>query len=240
MQGMRHLTLLIALGFVACATSDDDSYPLLPGGGDTGVPIVSGGAGSVVQGRICMIVDPRFLDACTTTGAGGLTVSLGGETSAITTANGSFALQHSTTTLANLSLTVSGPDITPSLVPATATAVIPVINNELFTQMLTANDVMLATGTGSIIAGITTVGDVPAVGASATSTPTGAFGPFFDGTSATAFTLTGTGQRGITWFTGLPAGTASLNFTQSGGSESTVGGVQVIDGGITFVDSVLP
>ncbi len=230
--------MVLALGLVACATSDDDSYPLLPGGGDTGVPVVSG-TSSVVQGRVCMIVDPRFLDACTMVGAGGLTVTLG-ETSAITTANGSFALQHPTNMLANLTLMVSGPTITPSLVPASATAVIPVVDTTLFTQMLTANDVMLVTGTGSIIAGLTTVGDVPATGVTATSTPAGAFGPFFDGTTATAFTLTGTGERGITWFTGLPAGTASLSFTASGGAESTVGGVQVIDGGITFVDSVLP
>jgi hypothetical protein len=235
-QAMK-LAILLVLGS-ACASSGDDSYPILTEG-EGGFPV--GGVtteSGTVQGRICMIVDPRFLDACTATGAGGLTVTLG-ETSTVTAASGTFTLARPKTMPANATLMVSGSTIVPSLVPATAPALIPVVNTALFTEMLTANDVMLATGTGSVIAGLTTAGGAPVTGAAATSTPTGAFGPFFDGTTATGFTLTGTGLRGITWFPGVPVGIASLSF-MSGGTESTVSGIQVVDGGITFVDSVLP
>ena len=51
----------------------------------------------------------------------------------------------------------------------------------------------------------------------------------------------GTGTSGIVFFPGLTTlGPASLNFAGSQGQESTVDGVQVFDGGITFVSAPLP
>jgi hypothetical protein len=76
----------------------------------------------------------------------------------------------------------------------------------------------------------------------ATSTPSPAFGPFFDGTTPTAFTLNGTGAEGVAFFAGFNSGTpVNLTFNDLATStETTVGGVQVINGGITFVEGILP
>jgi hypothetical protein len=233
---MRRLALLVVLSSAACTDSPDDR-PVEPNATPVSGTVTTGSGDQVLRGKVCMLVDPRFLDACTSADAGGLTVSAGGVTTT-TASDGSFELAMPTT--ANLILTATGPNIVASSTSLTNLAIIPVMSSDLFAQMITSTDAMLATGTGSILATLDTATGSPAVGVTASSTPTGAFGPFFDGTSATSFGITGTGQRGVTWFAGVPAGATSLTFTNPAGGESTVEGIQVIDGGMTFVDSVLP
>lgn len=116
------------------------------------------------------------------------------------------------------------------------------LSQDLFTQIAAANGINLTrmTGTSSIIASVTR-GGVLVSGVQVAATPAPAFGPFFDGTSPTGFTLGGTGVQGISLLSGFRNGPVNLTFRDPAvGSETTVGGVQVIDGGVTFVEGNLP
>ncbi len=229
---------------LACACTEAGNEPVITGGGggppQTGSAVFGGVPGGVllVSGRVCVLADPRVFAVCTTTGAGGLVVQLGSST-AVTGATGSFSMPAPTGT--NLSFTVSGPSIVTSSQPLTATNTIPVLTQDLFGQVLAANGITLTQGSGSILASIVDRGGNPVSGVTATSTPSPAFGPFFDGTTPTAFTLNATGARGVVLFPGINVGPASLTFSDLATSgETTIDGVQVVDGGITFVDTVLP
>ncbi len=236
------IVLAIALG-CGCTSSRDD-LPIVSWGNDqppvTG-PVAVGGGGTsagTISGRVCLVTDPRELGGCQATGAGGLTVALGGARTT-TAPDGSFSVPTPTGT--NLAFTVSGPGVMTSSQPFSPNNTIPVVTQQLWDQVLGANGITLTAGTGSILASVVDRGGNPVTGATATSTPSPAFGPFFDGTTPTAWTLDGTGARGVVLFPGVTAGTAVLTFGDSStGGETTVGGVQVVDGGITFVDSVLP
>ncbi len=222
---------LFAFAVAGCASSGDD-YPVLTdqGGNETN-------AAQVITSRVCVIVDPRDLVTCSPTGAGGLVVSAGSGV-AQTRGDGSFTL--SSTTPFTGSLTISGPGVVPTLLPVSAVHVaIPVLQADLFQEMLAAADLEVAPGTGSILATVTREGQ-PVSGVTVTTTPSGVAGPFFDGTTPTDFTLDGTGVRGIVWAPGIVEGPASLTFTDiAHASETTVGGVQVVDGGLTLTDAVL-
>jgi hypothetical protein len=74
-----------------------------------------------------------------------------------------------------------------------------------------------------------------------TSTPSPAFGPLFDGSTPTSWALDGTGARGVWWIPGVAAGTARVTLRDLATSgETTVDGVQVVNGGITIMDAILP
>ena len=227
-------TLALAVLLVACADAPDDDYPVLPGHG-SGAPGQTSGA---ISGRVCLVMaDPRALATCAETGADNLTVSLGGVT-ALTAANGAFTLVPPPGS--NLAFTVTGPSIMTSSQVFSPTNVIPAINADLFEEVLAANGIVLTPGSGSIFGSVFARG-VPAAGITAASTPSPAFGPFFDGTTPTSFTLNATGARGVVFLPGVTVGPASVRFSDlSSESETTVDGIQVVDGGITCVDAVLP
>ncbi len=229
-----------------CTSADD-----LPveGGGGGGTPIdrgqaivISHGAGGTsainVEGRVCLISDPRDLALCSNTAESGIIVSLGTATT-VTLPNGQFVLPAPPGS--NLSFVVSGPNITPTTMPLTSTNTIPVLPLSLFQDLMAANGVVLQSGTGSILASVVDRTGAPVAGVSATSVPTSAFGPFFDGTTPTQWTLNQTGQAGVVLFPGVTVGPATLTFSDLGsGTETTVGGVQVVDGGLTIEEAVLP
>jgi hypothetical protein len=225
-------TLALAVALVGCGDPPDDDYPVLPGGG-FGVPT----AGSIA-GRVCLIMaDPRALDTCADTGADNITVALGSATTT-TAANGAFALVPPPGS--NLVFTVSGPSIVTSSQMFSPTNLIPAINADLFDQVLAANGIVLSPGSGSIFGSVFVRG-VPAAGVTVASTPSPAFGPFFDGTTPTTFGLDETGVRGVVFLPGVTVGPASVTFSDlATAGETTVEGIQVVDGGITFVDAVLP
>jgi hypothetical protein len=227
-------TLALAVLLVACTDRADDDYPVLPGHG-FGVPGETSGA---ISGRVCLIMaDPRALATCADTGADNITVALGGVTTT-TGANGAFTLVPPAAS--NLVFTVSGPSIVTSSQIFSPTNVIPAINADLFEEVLAANGIVLTPGSGSIFGSVLARG-VPAAGVTAASTPSPAFGPFFDGTTPTSFTLNATGARGVVFLPGVTVGPASLTLSDlSTETETTVDGIQVVDGGITFVDAVLP
>ena len=222
------------VALAACATSGED-YPVTTQGGGGG----GGASPGTLIGRVCLVNDPRSLSTCSDTGAGGLTVAIGG-TTATTTANGEFVMN--TPTAGNTSMiSVTGTGIVPSTQALTANAQIPVINQQLFDQMVAATGITTTAGTGSIMATVVR-GREPVAGVTATATPSPAFGPFFDGTSPTAWTLNPTGTMGVVWFPGAAVNMpVNVTFTDPATqTETTVGGVQVIDGGVTFVEGVLP
>jgi len=237
------MRILIAIA-LACACTEQNNLPVTTGGGggppQSGSAVFGGAPGGVllVTGRVCVLADPRVFGVCAPTGAGGLLVQLG-NSSAITGGTGSFSMPAPTGT--NLNFTVSGPSIVTSSQPLTAANTIPVLTQDLFGQVLAANGITLTQGSGSILASIVDRGGNPVSGVTATSTPSPAFGPFFDGTTPTAFTLDATGARGVVLFPGVNVGPASLTFSDLATSgETTIDGVQVVDGGVTFVDTVLP
>jgi hypothetical protein len=234
---MKSLVLAL-LALAACVNSDaDNDYPVAPQGG--GTPGGGGTSAPALRGRVCLVTDPRFLATCAETGAGGLTVAIGNGT-ATTTDNGSFVM-GTPTGGATSTVSVTGAGIVPATTPLTAAAQIPVLNQALFDQMVLATGITTTNGSGSILATVRR-GAEPVPGVTATATPSPAFGPFFDGTTPTGFTLDPTGTQGVVFFSGA-ATNAPVNVTftdPARQTETTVGGVQVIDGGITFVEGILP
>jgi hypothetical protein len=246
---MRSLAFVLAASAAACGVNSDEQFPINPQGGTA--PAGGGGSTTTIAGRVCLVTDPRFLTQCTETGVDGLTVTLTTPTSAglVTTttttgANGSFAINPTVTMAATgpTTFTVTGPNIIPSSQTLATGVNVPVLSQTLFDQIAAANGINLTAGTGngSIIAQVNR-GGVPVQGVTVAATPAPAFGPFFDGTSPTGFTLNGTGAAGVSLLSGFTVGPVNLTFSDvAAGTETTVGGVQVINGGITFVEGVLP
>jgi hypothetical protein len=178
---------MLAFAALCACTEPGVDFPIEPSAGGSGAVGSSQGSNTqpLLRGRVC-VVDDVFTRACAVTGADGLTVALGDQTT-ITNIDGSFAI----------------------------------------------------TNTGSILATLTR-GGVPVSGVTATSLPTPAFGPFFDGTEPTPWSINATGVQGTVWFPGINAGPADLTFVTGTGGEAIVGGVQVVNGGITMVETTLP
>jgi hypothetical protein len=232
---MKRLALFAFVLLGACASSGEDYPVTTQGGGVAG----GGSSPSTLTGRVCLVNDARSLSTCADTGAAGLNVAIGNAT-ATTAANGEFVMN--TPSGANTStISVTGTGIVPSNQALTANAQIPVISQQLFDQMVAATGITTTAGTGSIMATVVRGGE-PVSGVTAVATPSPAFGPFFDGTSPTAWTLDPTGTMGVVWFPGAAVNApVNVTFTDpSSQTETTVGGVQVVDGGVTFVEGVLP
>lgn len=236
--GMRRLVLLLALA--ACHPSDENDFPVVPQGGPA--PGGAGGSTVVIVGRVCVLTDPRVFTSCVDTGAQNITVTVGNQVTT-TAVDGSFVINTPTATAdaGPTTITVSGVGIIPSSQTLTPAAVVPALREELFSRVLAANGIVLTPGSGSIMATVVRNGQ-PVRGVTAISTPSPAFGPFFDGTTPTAFTLNGTGAEGVVFLPGLsPTTPVDLTFNDiATATETTVGGVQVINGGITFTEGILP
>lgn len=229
-------SLACALLFAACA-SDPDTFPIQPGGGSaaTGGTEQPAPTTTVLRGRVCL-VDDIIARECAITGAGNLTVTLGDQT-VVTTDNGTFVMTPTFGT--GLSFTVTGANIVTTSQALTPQLVIPVLRQQAFDNLLTQNGITTLAGTGSIFATLVRGGQ-PVSGATATSTPSPAFGPFFDTTQPAPWSLNATGASGIVFFPGVVAGPADLTFNTLTGGSAIVGGVQVINGGITMVETILP
>jgi hypothetical protein len=228
--------LAFVLLCAACVDHPDPGFPIEPSsGGATGTASDPPDDTIALRGRVC-VLDDFFDPACAQVGAGGLTVSLGDQL-AVTNDDGTFAIAPAFGT--GLSFVVTGAGVVTTAQALTPSLRIPVMRQLQFSDMMAAAGVTSTAGTGSIFATLVRGGE-PVQGASATSTPSPAFGPFFDGTTPTPWTLDGTGVRGIVWFPGMTAGPADLSFNTLTGGEAIVGGVQVINGGVTMVETVLP
>jgi len=232
------LSAILLLLIAGCTTADDPSYTVETPSG-TGAGGSTGGSTSTrIAGRVCVLADPTLMSACAITGAGGLTVTAAGA-STTTSQNGTFSLAADSVS-PTTNLAVTGTGIVPSQVSVANASIVPVMNQQLFASMVLATRITTEPQTGMIIASVVNGQGVPAAGVTATSLPVGTVGPFFDGTGATPFTLDATGARGVVMFPNVPTtGATRLSFTNSAETETTVDGIQVVDGGITFVDATL-
>lgn len=241
---MKHLAC-IALA-VATGCAGDDDYPIVTQGPP---PVIAGDDVEVMTfaGRVCRSDDLRELSTCTQAGTGGLAVTLSTTQSVETTttaADGSFTLPVPTGT--NPIIEVSGPGVVPTATPLPTSATvlgpgtIQVVDADLYARMLTSNGVSRVEGTGAILTTVTRDG-VPATGITVATAPGTDFGPFYDASSPVTWGLGGTATRGVIWVPGLTAGMVDLAFESVlGGLETTVAGVQVRNGGVTILDTVLP
>jgi hypothetical protein len=228
--------LLAAAGLAAGCVSDDDDREVLPAND------YETASGASVQGRVCIASDLRDSLTCASTNAGGLTVAMGSQTTT-TNADGTFTFDAPTTPVNSFTVTgtsTGGLRVVPTASPFSNTVVVPAIDADLFARMLSSNGIVLGDGTGSVLASVTRNGQ-PVSGITATSAPQSAFGPFYDSTSPVTWGLGGTATRGVVLVPGLTAGNVDLSFQSSlGGIETTVSGVQVMNGGVTVLDTVLP
>jgi hypothetical protein len=227
---------------VACAACGDipgtDNQvvpaPTGSGAGSSGVTTVD--AGVLLFGRVC-VRESLFLATCQTN-LSNVQVAVG--TSTVTTAaDGTFVV---TTPVVGTSpvFTVSGPTLVTTSQALNARAQINVLKQAAFNEMLTLNQVVQPVNTGSVIATVTNPAGIPVSGVTAVSTPMGVLGPFFDGSQPQPWVTNATGAAGIVWFPGIMVGPAELSFNTLTGGEAIVGGVQVINGGITMVETPLP
>lgn len=239
--GMRSLAFLaLVAACVAACTNGGPDYPITTQSGVA--PGGTGGSATVIVGRVCVLTDPRNFSSCITIGAENLTVTIGNQV-ATTATDGSFVINPPTITAdaGPTVVTVTGVNVIPSSQVLAPSVLVPVLRQDLFSRVLAANGIVLTPGSGSIMAAIVRGGQ-PVSGVTAVSTPSPAFGPFFDGTTPTAWTLNGTGAEGVAFFPGFtPGSPVNLTFNDvATSSETTVGGVQVINGGLTFVEGILP
>jgi hypothetical protein len=254
---------LVALGLVlvaACQSGGGDDYPLGPpgggvviggagGGGDAGIG--DGGdagdagddAGVAITGRVCILKDLRFLTDCDTSAkASALTVSIGATRSVHPADTGEFTI---TAPLGAFTWHVTGLNFITSVMSLESVVSIPVIGDDLYSQILGANSVVIAPLLqGSIV--VRVVSGVTAVLAvNATSNPAANNLAFYDGDSDRIWRndTNGTGAKGVVWLPGvqLTANPTNVSVTLiPQGAPSVTTQVSVEDQAITFVTKDLP
>jgi hypothetical protein len=241
---MRSVLICVLLA-AACSPASTD-YPVGVGGGgvggggggrgggpDGGSGSGSGSGSDMIAGRVCLLGDARDFSSCATTGADGITVALPGVTPATTLADGTFVIPRPVGS--DLAWSLTGTLIMPSTIGFGASTTIPAITSDAFTTLANNNGVVVDPGQGSILGEILT-GGVPAVVATAASTPVGEYPTFY----STALDMddwpgTVTDTFGTFWFAGMTPGTAALTFTGDGALPETGPTVPVVAGGVTFV-----
>jgi hypothetical protein len=244
--GAMKRTLLLGM-LVACKATDPGGYPDQPGGpggpGHLGGHVdaaIDGttidGTTSGLAGRVCLVADPRALTTCATTGAGDLTVTVGGHT-ATTAADGTFSITPPIGS--GLVWQITGAAIAPSVMPVGLVAQIPAISQARYAQLLADNGVILTGDQGSLFARLVH-GGAPATGVTVAITPTGTSLPFYDGASATAWNQNLTGAAGVAWVPGDGQGTITLTTTPATGAAVVTAALPIQAGAITFVTVELP
>jgi hypothetical protein len=237
------LSACLLLLLVGCTDQDGPKYDIsTPSGAGAGTDPSGGGTAARITGRVCVLADAQILNACAIKGAGGLGVAMGASTTT-TNPDGSFTLQtDGTANPATTPIAVSGAGIVPSQAAVSETNIVPVMSNDLFNQMVLATGIETESNSGAIMATVDTNAGLPATGITASANPALAAGPFFDSTGESPWTLDATGARGVAFFPNVSTlGPTSLKFTDpTTAGETTVDGIQVVDGGITFVDATLP
>ena len=249
------MRLLWSLLLLAACKAESDDYPVLPGGGGGGnfptsmIDAAPGdgitGDGATLTGRVCLLADLRAVPSattCATTGADGITVTLGTAT-AMTIDDGSFSIAMPVGS--NLVWTASGAGLVTSLVPLTTAAVIPAIGADLYNDMLGANGVIINSGQGALVVRVLR-GTVPAADASAALVPE-ATSPALAATVADPLTWLEdeTSSIGMLWIPGIDVpltSAAAPDLTVSLGAETPLqlANVPIADGALTFLTAQFP
>ncbi len=243
---MRIAAVLLLVA--ACKQGDGALYDLTggggpggPGGGGAGAADAdlgdSGSTADVIAGVVCVVADPREPGTCTNgTSAGGLTVTLDGNT-ALTNADGTFQIDAPKSS--TLIWTVSGGQFAPSITSYSASHVIPIVKADDYTNLKSESGTVAESGYGDVFVHVQHASaNVATVVAVAAGTPL--YSPLYDGTTADAWQVTGTGSFGMVWLNGVIAGSTSVTLTPTGGTATSVANIPVGDGAVTWVSVELP
>lgn len=224
----------LVLAITGCVEDGDGrGYPIEPGGSPA-PPLAPDGT-QMLRGRICVVLTLTNLRECRRNDLAGFDVSIG-DLSATTDDTGAFTLPTPTGSL--LSFTVAGPGAITTTMPFSPSLTLPVIDADVYARALRSNQIFAPPGTGAIL-GTIARGGRPASGATVSTIPAGIFTPFYDAPmGTTGFGTTSTGARGVFWVPGLTFGPTDLTFRSGAGGETTVSGIQVVNGGVTILDSV--
>jgi hypothetical protein len=202
--------------------------------GDSGTPAPVDAA--LIVGRVCLANDPRKLNECATTGANGLTVRLGSETTT-TSADGTFTIKASSGTWR-----VTGSNIVTSIM-VLADYEIPAILRTSYDAMVAASLVppMLNPGEGSVMVQVIRNGVGSGLQATGFSVPTSTFFPRYDSdASPSAWVTDTTHGAGTIWIPGIDVGMANITVDTATAAPITQTGLPIVDGAITFTTFIFP
>jgi len=250
---MARLVLLLVLA-AGCpgGGGDDDDYPVGVGGGGGGTTTPGdlgdagtgdGGIDAAVQltGRVCLGSDLRRLvnalpTDCAGTGANNLGVTLGASAPVLTAADGSFTIPEQAGS--NLSWTITGAALIRSVIPFSASRLLPAILDDTYVDLLNSNSAIVQPGEGSIVARLVK-NNAAVTGAIAAVLNGESLQTLYDGANATVWATLATGPLGIAWLPDNVAGARMLVVTPQGGTPFAVP-VTIVDQAITFVTVVVP
>lgn len=238
----RAVVLLLA----ACGNGSGDGFPVEPGGpGGPNTPVdaasidASGSdGGAQLAGRVCLAADIREPTvACSTTDAGGLTVTLGTKT-ATTAANGTFAIAKPSGS--NLAWTIEDPDgaVVKSRIPFGTTTTLPAMTLADYFTLQGDNSVVVSTG--SLVVHVVKGATSPA-GANATVSPLSAGGIHYANNAEFNWPelASGTTNFGMIWIPNAEPGVNTVTVTPDQGDDADATGV-VETGAITWLVVELP
>lgn len=251
LRTMKRAVLLVLLA--ACQSGAADDYPPRPGGGgtiiigggggsggrDAGIDgDGDGGTGSKIAGRVCILGDLRQLTVCDTTkDASRLTVRLGTRSATAPARTGEFEIAGP---LGNgLTWVVTGATVVTSVMPFGTDNTIPVIPDDLYTELLNVNQVIFPNeGQGSVVVRVVS-GVEPAAGVTATSTlvSDNVIPRYDDPASLLDWREVGPTDRfGVVWFPGVQVTTtpAQITLRPPTGTPVTLR-ASVVEQAITFV-----
>jgi hypothetical protein len=235
------LALLVLV--VGCHPSGDD-FPVAVGGGGFGGGVGgvvdsntgSGDGGPMLLGRVCLMTDPRDQTSCAASGVAGLTVTLGTST-AITLDDGTFSIRQPASS--TLVWAITGSTVVESISPFAAQAVIPAMPQVVYAQLQGDNGVIAQAGQGAAMVRVVH-GGVARTGAAVTIAPAGVYGTFYDGVTASAWTMNATGAFGAAWIPGVTTGTGTITVTPQGQAAVTLSNVPIVDGALTLLTQEVP
>jgi len=252
MMWRRSVVVLLLAG---CA-ADDDWVVRNPGGGtgsntpgvDSGVtvdaPPVTGDGGRELTGVICVVTDLRRPDRCPVVdeAVGVLVRRVGDVDGALSDGDGRFALAVPEPAVV-LELARDSTTLQPSIVPVVDVGGLvhaSVPTAAAWDATAASLAVTIAPGTGAIAVYTDDATGAPAAGV-LFDLPSGALdGPFYDGSSTTAWTTAGgTGGYGATLVVGLVPGDYQLTGNQ-GARTVQLASVPVYADAVTFVRATLP
>lgn len=238
------MRLLLLVLLVGCHPSDMD-YPVggagVHGGGGTRFvdAATDGSASGPIMATACVLTDARDLTSCATTGAAGLTVTLGTAT-ATTAADGSFTIARPTTAGAVWDVTGSAMGVVESVTAFTGQTRIPVMELTMLTDLQNINGQPRVAGTGTVLARVAR-GGTPVQGETAQLAPLAAYDPLYDPATATAPWLTqATGALGTVFVDGVTPGTVTMTLAAAGMTQLTISAIPIADSVVTFVFAELP
>jgi len=259
------MTIAYALVLLAACGSDSD---MLPVGGGSGSGLPDSGTGGTIDsrvvdarvidgtplaidaaifsGRVCLLTDARDWQSCASTGAGNLTVHIGGSV-ALTAADGTFKIAAPSGGSSTWSVT--GSSIVSSY-KVKNDYFIPAMTHTMYDSLITANGIYIAQGEGSVMVRVIHNGaGYPGSTASASAQPNPAkYLAFYDNDASQtdwnqipSTANATTGAKGVAWLVGFDVGDAAFTITPplNGGTAVSETGQPVFDQGITWDDVII-